>query len=95
MKCSLCDNHFDSETQSAACPHGMFVPHTPLPGGVRLRADFKRQIEDAFQLRDKETLYVWLNHLSFAARAYAQHMLDRLEETEKNEYEATLSQLEE
>jgi hypothetical protein len=95
MKCAACQRFFEPEDQSPVCPHMLLDPVPPRAGGPKLRADVQRQIEDAFQLRQKDLLRGWMTgSLNFAARVYAYHLLLRLEDMEKIENEPTLSELE-
>ena len=88
MKCAACNRFFDPDEQSPVCPHMMLDSVAPRPGGPKLRADIQRQIEDAFQLRQKGVLQGWMNgSLNFAARVYSEHLLQRLEELEQMENE--------
>ena len=96
MICALCIRSFDPDNQSPVCPHEILDYPVSKPGGFKLRPDLKRQIDDAFGLRNKETLRdLARNSLNFAVRFYANHMLKRLEEQEKMENVSSLSQLQE
>jgi hypothetical protein len=94
MKCASCNRFFDPEDQSPVCPHVVLDSLPPRPGGPKLRTDLQRQIEDAFQLRQKGVLRWWMeDSLNYAARVYAGHLLKRLEETERIENEPSISEL--
>jgi len=95
MICSLCDHSFSPEHQSPVCPHLTLDPPTSRPGGPRLRPELQRGIEDAFNLRDRDTLHnIAFQSLNFAARYYARQMLDRIEELDKAEKLRSTQQLE-
>lgn len=85
MTCALCQKSFSPEHQSPACPHLNLDPPAPRPGGPKLRPEVQREIEDAFNLRDKYRLTVWTGSQNFAARYYAQRLWARLEDLEKED----------
>lgn len=87
MNCGICSHSYNPEGQSPVCPHLVLDPALAQLGGPRLRPELQREIEEAFNQRDKYTLTAWLGSLNFAARYYAQIMITRLTEIEKQETE--------
>lgn len=85
MICAFCSRSFNPEQQSPVCPHLNLDPVKPRAGGPRLRPEVQRDIEDAFNLRDREKLHIHLNSANYAARFFAKVMLDRLDELDKAE----------
>jgi hypothetical protein len=96
VKCALCIRSYDPDKQSVVCPHLELDQPVPRLGGFKLRPDMKNQIDDAFNLRDKVTLGDFAYSLNPAARYYANLLLERLDDLEKNENaEPSLSELQE
>lgn len=86
MICGLCTQSFNSEQQSPACPHLNLDPPKPRPGGPRLRPEIQRELDDAFNLRNRDSLIaVCATSLNFAARYYAGLLLARLDAIDNEE----------
>lgn len=72
--------YFDETKQSAVCPHsGLDRPASP-DGGLRMPADAKVAIEEAFKAQDQMALYRMMAHGNPAVRLYATRMSAALDD---------------
>jgi hypothetical protein len=85
MTCAVCRDVFDPQRQSAVCPHlGLASPGLPT-GGPRITAEQRATIDEAFHVRDSDTLWRLMGHNNPAVRVYAGQMYDAIEAMQRKD----------